>query len=87
MATYTVKSGDTFGEIAQNYGLSIAELKAINPQKENVNAIDVGEKIMFPSHDLSFHLCNINLDLNTLQCRLSIFVSCTISAGFRSIAV
>ena len=48
MATYTVKSGDTFGEIAQNYGLSIAELKAINPQKENVNAIDVGEKIIVP---------------------------------------
>ena len=48
MATYTVQSGDTFGEIAQNYGLSIAELKAINPQKENVNAIDVGEKIIVP---------------------------------------
>lgn len=48
MATYTVQSGDTFGEIAQNYGLSIAELKAINPQKENVNVIDVGEKIIVP---------------------------------------
>lgn len=48
MATYTVKSGDTFGEIAQNYGLSIAELKAINPQKENVNVIGVGEKIIVP---------------------------------------
>jgi len=48
MATYTVQSGDTFGEIAQNYGLSIAELKAINPQKKNVNVIDVGEKIIVP---------------------------------------
>ena len=48
MATYTVKSGDTFGEIAQRYGLSVSQLKSINPQKEDIHRIDIGERIIIP---------------------------------------
>jgi len=48
MATYTVKSGDTFGEIAQRYGLSVSQLKSINPQKEDINRIEIGERIIIP---------------------------------------
>ena len=48
MATYTVKSGDTFGEIANEYGLSTSELQRINPQLRNINVIEVGDQIIVP---------------------------------------
>ena len=48
MATYTVKSGDTFGEIANQYGLSTSELQRINPQLRNINVIEVGDQIIVP---------------------------------------
>tara|TARA_R100000808_G_scaffold6375_1_gene18990 strand:- start:2679 stop:4529 length:1851 start_codon:yes stop_codon:yes gene_type:complete len=48
MATYTVKSGDTFGEIADQYGLSTSELQRINPQLKNINVIEVGDQIIVP---------------------------------------
>lgn len=41
---YTVRSGDTFGKIAQRHRLSISQLKALNP-RINIDRITVGQKI------------------------------------------
>lgn len=45
---YTVKSGDTFGEIANSHGLTLAELKKANPQISDVTKIALGQKIYIP---------------------------------------
>ena len=42
-STYTVRAGDTFSRIASRYGLSIAQLQALNPQVTNINLIHVGQ--------------------------------------------
>lgn len=41
---YTVRSGDTFGRIAQKHGRSISQLRALNPGI-NINKLSVGQKI------------------------------------------
>lgn len=41
----TVKSGDVFWKIARDAGLTIDELKALNPQIKNINLIYPGDKI------------------------------------------
>ena len=43
--THTVKQGETFLSIAQNNGLTLDKLKALNPTIKNVNQIYVGQKI------------------------------------------
>jgi hypothetical protein len=45
---YVVKAGDTFSRIAARFGLTVAELRAANPQITNVNNIHVGESIYIP---------------------------------------
>lgn len=45
---YTVKSGDTFGQIANNHGLTLEELKKANPQIRNITQIARGQKIYIP---------------------------------------
>ncbi|MCP3140554.1 LysM peptidoglycan-binding domain-containing protein [Pyxidicoccus xibeiensis] len=42
---YTVKSGDTFSGIAAKHELSLAALKKLNPQVENINVIQPGQKL------------------------------------------
>ena len=42
---YTVKSGDTFSGIAEKHKLSLAALKKLNPQVENINVIHPGQKL------------------------------------------
>ena len=42
---YIVKKDDTFGEIAQQHGMTTAELQKLNPQIKNIAQIDVGDKI------------------------------------------
>ena len=41
---YTVRSGDTFGKIAQRHRLSISQLKKLNPSV-NVDRINVGQRL------------------------------------------
>ncbi len=43
--SYTVRSGDTLWRIANNYGLSTAELLVLNPQIKNPNLIHAGDII------------------------------------------
>jgi membrane-bound lytic murein transglycosylase D len=41
---YTVRSGDTFGGIAQRHGLSQSQLRRLNPSI-NINRLSIGQKI------------------------------------------
>lgn len=41
--TYTVVRGDTFSKIAARFGMSVAQLSALNPQVTNINVISVGQ--------------------------------------------
>lgn len=41
---YTVRSGDTFGKIAQRHGKSISQLKQLNP-RINIERLSLGQKI------------------------------------------
>lgn len=41
---YTVRSGDTFGEIAQKYRMSQSQLKRLNP-RINISRLSIGQKI------------------------------------------
>jgi LysM repeat protein len=43
--TYVVVKGDKMWKIAKKFGLSLNELKALNPQIKNANLIRVGQKI------------------------------------------
>ncbi len=45
---YTVKSGDTFVEIANNHGLALAELQKANPQIKDVTKLALGQQIRIP---------------------------------------
>lgn len=40
---YTVKSGDTMGELAEEYNISLHELSRLNPQVKDIDLIIVGE--------------------------------------------
>jgi LysM repeat protein len=46
--SYTVKPGDTLGEIAADNGTTVSELLEANPQIKNPNAISVGQKLNLP---------------------------------------
>ena len=46
--THTVRSGETLYSIAQSYGISLQSLIAANPQIQNPDRIDVGQKINIP---------------------------------------
>ena len=43
---YTVQSGDVFSRIAQKHDMTSAELKALNPQIENTNRLQIGDKLV-----------------------------------------
>lgn len=51
--SYTIKSGDTLGEIAVRYDVSVTEILAANPSIENANNIRVGQTISLPSTSTS----------------------------------
>jgi len=50
---YTVKSGDTLGNLASQYGITAQELWKLNPQISNPNLIYVGQNIVVPSKTAS----------------------------------
>ena len=41
---YTVRSGDTFGHIAERHRMSQSRLRKLNP-RININRLDIGQKI------------------------------------------
>lgn len=47
-APYTVKTGDTLKEIAEQYGLTVEKLTAANPQIKDPNLIYPGQVITLP---------------------------------------
>ncbi len=46
---YTVRSGDTMAGIASRHGVSLAALKAANPQIGNINLIHPGQTVHIPA--------------------------------------
>ena len=51
---YTIKSGDTLGNIAETYGVSIDDILASNEFIKNPSLIRAGDKINIPSSSSSF---------------------------------
>jgi hypothetical protein len=51
--TYIVAPGDTLSRIASEFGLSVDQLLAANPQITNPNRIAVGDEIVIPDADAS----------------------------------
>jgi len=47
---YTVKSGDTLYKIANNYGISVNELKNLNNLTSN--SLSIGQKLLLPSNQI-----------------------------------
>ena len=47
-SSYTVKSGDTLGAIAERNGTSVSEIMKANPQLKNPNSIGVGQQLKMP---------------------------------------
>lgn len=45
---YVVASGDTVGQIAVLYGVTIEDIAAANPNLANVNVLDVGQELVIP---------------------------------------
>lgn len=45
VVTHVVKKGDTTSEIAAKYGMSLSNLKSLNPQIKDLNKIKIGDKI------------------------------------------
>ena len=51
--THTVVSGDSLWKIAKKYEVGFSELKAANPQIENIDLIYPGQSIRIPGSDTS----------------------------------
>jgi LysM repeat protein len=45
---YRIKAGDTLAKIARNYGVTVDEILAVNPQITDPNHIEVGQIIVIP---------------------------------------
>ncbi len=45
---YVVAKGDTMSKIARKFGVTIAQLKAANPQIKNTDRINIGDKVNIP---------------------------------------
>lgn len=49
--TYVVKAGDTLLKIAEMFGVTLQKLIAANPQIDNPDKINIGQKIFIPSEN------------------------------------
>ena len=47
--TYTVVARDTLEKIARKYGVTVADILAVNPQITNPNKIAIGDVIVIPT--------------------------------------
>jgi murein DD-endopeptidase MepM/ murein hydrolase activator NlpD len=47
-SSYTVRSGDTLGKIAERNGTTVSDIMKANPQLENPNSIGVGQQLKMP---------------------------------------
>lgn len=45
---YTVVAGDTFSGIATKHGITVDELKALNPQVKDISVINIGDQLTVP---------------------------------------
>ncbi|WP_338469471.1 cell wall hydrolase [Niallia sp. XMNu-256] len=50
-SAYTVVKGDTMSKLTQNYNLSLDQLAITNPQIQNFDLIDVGQRVNIASSD------------------------------------
>lgn len=48
---YKVKSGDTLSKIAKDNGLTLQQLKQLNPNISDINYIQVGQEINIKKSD------------------------------------
>ncbi|MEQ4550608.1 NlpC/P60 family protein [Weissella sp. GP1] len=46
--TYTIKDGDTLGQLAAQYGVSVADIQALNPDVD-VTMLQIGQTVYIPS--------------------------------------
>ena len=46
---YIVKKGDTMSKIAKNFGVSVEEIMAVNPEIKDPNKIALGQQIVIPA--------------------------------------
>lgn len=76
-SSYTVKSGDTLSEIAQDNGTTTKKLLELNPSIKNANEINVGQKIQLKGSTSKTHkvksgdtLSEIAQDNNTTVAKL-----------------
>ncbi|NOQ35260.1 MAG: LysM peptidoglycan-binding domain-containing protein [Methylococcaceae bacterium] len=47
--SYTIKSGDTLGAVAQRYNVTMTQILAVNPNISNANSIRVGQVVEIPT--------------------------------------
>ncbi|MCK5926061.1 MAG: LysM peptidoglycan-binding domain-containing protein, partial [Methylococcales bacterium] len=47
--SHVIRSGDTLGEIAQRYNVTVAQILAVNPRIRNAHRIRIGQVIRIPS--------------------------------------
>ncbi len=52
---YTVRSGDTVGEIAQRQGIKVATVLGANQSIKSINSLRVGQRLRIPNQDGVFH--------------------------------
>ena len=46
--TYTIKDGDTLGQLAAQYGVSVEDIQALNPDVD-VTMLQIGQTVFIPS--------------------------------------
>ncbi|MDQ7089490.1 MAG: LysM peptidoglycan-binding domain-containing protein [Methylococcales bacterium] len=52
--SHVIRSGDTLGEIAQRYNVTVAQILAANPRIRNANQIRVGQAIKIPGRKIKY---------------------------------
>lgn len=56
-----VERGDTLWKIAQRNRVSVSQIAEVNPQIDDLNKLDIGQRIKIPGNDIGFTLRFVNL--------------------------